>query len=94
MRAQVSDLSDDVKDLQGLAVTVGRLDERMGNVEKGIAATRESVGKIRDALEERDKATTDERKAIRVALITLSGTIAAAIIAGVVAVLVAGMGSV
>jgi len=90
VKSQVSDLTTDVAKLNELAITVGRLDERMGNVETGVAATRETIGKIRTALEDRDKAATDERKATRVALIALTGTIITALVGAVVTIIAAG----
>lgn len=92
MTERVRGIAQDVEALNELRQTVARLDERMSGVETNVKATRETIGKVRDAIEERDKAATDERKATRTALLGLTGVIVAALISGVAAIVVAGLG--
>lgn len=92
LRSQVSAVAEDVHTLTPLVIATTELRGSIHGLKNDLAATRLEVTRVKDALDERDKASTDERKAVRVALISLTGTIAAALIAGIVAVIVAGLG--
>ena len=82
MRQRVDDVARDVSELQPMVVELTKIDARLAGVEV-------NVGKIAMALEDRDTRATEERKAMRTALLTLTGVIAAAMISGIASVVVA-----
>lgn len=87
---RMDDLESDVKAIAPLVSTVAELGVRVDNVVAGIGGVRDSLGHVRTALEDRDKSATEERRSLRVALIGLTATIAAALIAAITTIVVAG----
>lgn len=72
--------------ITGLQVTAARIDESINHF---VAELEE----VKVTLQARDKESSDERRSVKVALIALTGTIAAAVIAGIVAIALAKLGT-
>lgn len=87
----VEDLDEDVRGLAPLGVLTARIEERMAALEGDVRELGVLVAGLRQALEDRDRSATQERRAVRVALIGLTGVILAALISGIAAVLAAGI---
>lgn len=84
---RLRNLEADVAILPDLRVAVARVEDGVAAAAAAAAGARESIGQVRTALEQRDKTASEERRSVRVALIALTGVIAAAIIGGAATVL-------
>jgi uncharacterized coiled-coil protein SlyX len=84
LKQEVTDLSREVTDLSPLKVSVARVEGHVGNLVK-------EVQDIHTQLSNRDERASEERRSLKVALISLTGVIAAALIGGFAAILAAGV---
>lgn len=86
---RVSDLTNQVTSLLPLASGSVRLEAAAGGLKDDISRLELRIDAINKRIAERDQASTDERRSLRLALFGLTGTIVAAMIAAV-ATLIAG----
>jgi seryl-tRNA synthetase len=84
LKQEVTDLSREVLSLSPLTVAVARVEGQIGNLVR-------EVKDIQDQLDTRDQRASDERRSLKVALISLTGVIGAALIGGIAAVIAAGV---
>lgn len=80
---RVGGLSRQMRELIPLTTSLVRLEGTVGSV-------KEDIHELRDGIADRDKQQADERRSLRLALLGLSGTILAALIAAVVTIVASG----
>lgn len=86
----LDELDRDLHELLPLVRSVDRLQGSYDGLRGELAAARESIGGIRKSLDDRDQRATDERRAVKVALIALTGVILSALVAAAVTLVAAG----
>lgn len=91
--SQVKDLGNDVRELMPLVVATTELRGAITGLRNDVGTVKREVGEVKQALDARDRTATEERKAVKVALIGLTATILAAVIGGSVTLLIAGLPS-
>ena len=80
LRLAAKELEDEISELLPLVPGFARLQGSYEGILRELEHTRESIGAIRSSIEDRDRTASDERKAVRVALIALTGVITASVI--------------
>lgn len=91
LEQRVTDLGSQVTALSQLPREMERVIGQIQSVRDDVRDLGDGVRSIRASLESRDKQTTDERRSLRIALITLTGVIIAALIAAVATIVSAGL---
>jgi hypothetical protein len=89
--SELKEVRRDVAELVPLNVAQEGLRGGLANVAQRLDGLTADVAKLTKALDSRDQASTEERKAVRVALIGLTGTILTALIAGLITLLASGV---
>jgi uncharacterized coiled-coil protein SlyX len=84
LKQEVTDLSREVISLSPLTVAVARVEGQVTNLVN-------DVHDIQGQLKDRDKRASEERRSLKVALISLTGVITAALIGGLAAVIASGV---
>lgn len=84
---RIQNLRGRVDDLTPLAKEVTILNEQVSGIVEDIRGLGKQIGAVGTMLEQRDKTASSERASVRVALIALTGTIGASVIAGVITLL-------
>ena len=89
MDAAVTDLKIDVHDLGHVPTQIATVNAAINGLTATVTGLTKDITEIRDALAARDKSATDERRALRVALVGLTSSIIVALITGLFAYLAA-----
>lgn len=76
-------LSQQIGNLGPLATQMVRLEGSVSSMREGLTDIRREISGIREGMDDRSKEQSDERRALKLALIGLTGVILAALIGGV-----------
>jgi hypothetical protein len=86
---RVEDIAQSVGQVVPLIRELGEVAVELRAVNKDVLECRDEIATVRRSLEDRDQQATDERRAVRIALIALTGVIFAALIAAVATIVAA-----
>lgn len=89
--AEVHTIGAEVRLIASTNIAVARLEASVANLHADNASLRRDMDDISTALDDRDKRASEERRAVRIAMISLTGVITAALIAGIAAIIAAGL---
>lgn len=87
--ARLQDIAGTLLTAASTSVAVIRLEGAVAALQGETKQLRAQVRELRDLLDDRDQRASDERRAVRVAMISLTGVIAAALIAALATIAVA-----
>lgn len=90
LEARVESIATQVGELIPLQTGLVRLEGVVNGVKDDVHAIGGQIADVRGALADRDKQQTEERRSLRLALLSLAGTIIAAIIAAVITIAASG----
>lgn len=88
---RLNDMNDELGKVLPIVRELGEVVVELRGVKQDIVDVRADVQGVRTTLSDRDKQATDERRAVRVALLALTGVIASALIAAVATIVAAGI---
>lgn len=80
LKLAAKEREDEVSELLPLVPGFARLQGSYEGITRELGHLRDSIGAVRSSIEDRDRIASDERKAVRVALIALIGVITASVI--------------
>jgi chromosome segregation ATPase len=90
--AEVHNIGAEVRLIASTNVAVARLESSVASLHADNANLKRDMDELARALDDRDQRASDERRAVRVAMISLTAVIAAALIAGIATIIAAGLG--
>jgi uncharacterized protein YlxW (UPF0749 family) len=91
LQQRVEDLSNTMRTFAPMVVTMTRLEESVKGLHDDVSACTTSVSQIRNAIDDRERRYSQERRSLRIALIGLSGVIFAALISAAGTLLASGV---